>query len=107
MRGLRLEINSQKHLRFATYWVIATIAIHNFAIQHEAGEDFSIDEFFRTGMRELQEDREHFAAEARLAEEEATAEDNARAALREVELLYAKLKREELKKELFNYLNDN
>lgn len=107
LRGLRLEINNVKQLYFATYWIIATIAIHNFAIQHESGGDILTDDFFRGGMRDLQEDQAQFVEEAQNAEEEATADENSRATLREVELLRARLRREELKAELLDYLNSD
>lgn len=107
LRGLRLEINNSKQLLFATYWVIATIAIHNFAIQHETSDNFHLDIFLRDGLRDLEEDQPHMAADRLVAENEASEEELARADNRDIELIQAKIKREELKAALFEFLGEN
>ena len=47
LKGLRIQIDSERTHKFATYWVLACIATHNFAMEcesEERAEDESADE---------------------------------------------------------------
>ena len=64
----------------------------------------STNEFYLEGLRIADEERVSNAAQRAAAEDRAVGNESEREALREVELLEGKLKRETLKKELFAYL---
>jgi hypothetical protein len=77
------------------------MVVHNFCIEHEhLATAFELDTFFQEGIRIMSEDR---------CENEAAGEDNAdmdsimRADTRDIELLEAQIRREKLKKALFDF----
>jgi|SRR5882757_4491804 len=104
LRGLRISINESAHIHYASLWITSCIILHTFAIRQEAGLDMSTNEFYLEGLRIADEERVSNAAQRAAAEDRAVGNESEREALREVELLEGKLKRETLKKELFAYL---
>ena len=57
LKGLRVNINNKNSHKFATYWVVACIGIHAFAMKceaddaREAGSDYdSQDDFIQDGL---------------------------------------------------------
>ncbi|KAF5378451.1 hypothetical protein D9615_007041 [Tricholomella constricta] len=105
LRGLRLRIDDTESHQFATLWIACCIHLYNFAIAHEAQENLETDQFFIEGQNIMEEDRrkhEEWAAkrQERLVEEERNYDVEER-----VELIEGKIKREELKKELLEYLS--
>jgi serine phosphatase RsbU (regulator of sigma subunit) len=105
LRGLRVRIDNEKGMHFASLWITACIHLHAFAMDHEDARFITRDKFFKLGKRimrrERQRQREWDEAREQVAEQiEADMEERG-----EVELLEGKLKRERLKKELFAHLN--
>lgn len=106
LRGLRICINNEKSIQYATLWITACIHLHMFAMDHEDGTFISRDRFFRQGLNIMRQER--------AMREEWEAEQGAHAEILEIErevsqdisLLEGKLKREELKEELFTYLGN-
>ena len=80
-------------MRFATYWIIAAIALHNFAMEHEGTANFELDEFFKAGQTVVQLDRDD-----EVHMDITTTSDGDRAE----ELRQGKEKREKIKLDLFN-----
>ncbi|KAJ3499981.1 hypothetical protein NMY22_g19418 [Coprinellus aureogranulatus] len=106
LRGLRLRIDNKKHVQFVTFWIIACMAIHNFAMQHEHIADFTLDSFFQEGLRIVSEDQP--TDEERVATDTASSErERVRIDERDIELLRARIKREEIKGQLFDYLDSD
>jgi hypothetical protein len=107
LRGLRLRIDDPDAHKFATLWIASCIHLHNFAIGHEEKENPEADVFYIEGHRYLarqreEEDRWREERRVQLQEEEADYD-----LVENVELLEGKIKREELKKALLNYLENN
>lgn len=75
-------------------------------MNHEAGQDIQSDQFFIEGMQLMQEEARKRAQRKEREEEHAAQAERLREESREIELLEGKLKREELKKDLFAYLDD-
>src|ERR1700761_3196204 len=50
LRGLRLRIDRHEHLAYATFWAIACMVVHNFAMEHERNINFNMDSFFTDGL---------------------------------------------------------
>ncbi|KAF7291382.1 DDE Tnp4 domain-containing protein [Mycena indigotica] len=90
LRGLRLRIDDQEHIGFATYWIIACMVVHNFAMVHERNIDMDTDVFFLEGLQHVQAD----VAEAGAADADA----------RDIELAAAEERRCEIKEMLFDFL---
>ena len=42
LRGLRLRIDRHEHLAYATFWAIACMVVHNFAMEHERNINFNM-----------------------------------------------------------------
>lgn len=105
LRGLRCNINDRDSHISATLWIAACIHLHNFALGHEQNEHPESDCFFLKGQQYIQEDkvqyeiwRQHEIENREQLERDYNDEE-------EIELLEGKLMRENLKKELFRYLN--
>ncbi|KAF7290164.1 DDE Tnp4 domain-containing protein [Mycena indigotica] len=62
LRGLRLRIDDQEHIGFATYWIIACMVVHNFAMVHERNIDMDADAFFLEGLQHVQAEAAQEAA---------------------------------------------
>lgn len=99
LRGLRLQLSNSRHVQFATYWIIACIALHNFALEHELNGNIEMDEFFQEGQEALQIDRDGQELDV-----EGDADGDAGADARDLDLLRGRLKREELKQKLFDHI---
>jgi hypothetical protein len=74
-------------------------------MEHEGGIDMTRDKFFKKGIKIMQKEKETKEREEReeaedRAEEMATDDET-------IDLLHGKIKREELKKVLFMYLEDD
>ena len=105
LRGLRIRINNEQSLQFASLWITACIHLHTFATDHEGAQFVTKDKFYKLGRkimrRERREQREwNEVREREAAEIEANMEERG-----EIELLEGKFKREQLKKALFEYLD--
>jgi hypothetical protein len=103
LRGLRVRINNEKSLQYATLWITTCIHLHMFAMDHENGVFISGDTFLRQGLKIMREEREmrkEWEAEHAAEMEEEPEESH------DISLLEGKVKREELKEKLFTYLND-
>lgn len=88
----------------AVLWIISCIHLHAFAIGHEQGINTSNNGFFQKGQLIMRKEAER--KEAWLEEQERQARENEeeRENVRDIELLEGRIKREELKKSLFEYL---
>jgi hypothetical protein len=99
LRGLHVQINSQRHVQFASLWIMACIILHVFAMKHEDGIDISQDVFLEEGLDIVRaEQRDHQNEEMGQGQDEGD---------REVDLLQGRLKREKLKQALFAFLEGN
>jgi hypothetical protein len=94
-------MDNEKGVQYASLWITSCIILHAFAMDHEADGRVPRDGFFREGCKIMEsERREHDVRPAEMEEQMAReAEDGEEG--REIELLEGRLKREELKKELF------
>jgi len=101
---MRVRIDDQDSHMFATLWIASCIHLHNFAMAHENKENPEADQFFIDGQRYLEEEQARINTwrEARRIEVEQEEENYMDEEA--IELLEGKIKREELKKELFRYL---
>jgi hypothetical protein len=104
LKGLRVAINGEKGLQYASLWIVACINLHAFAMKHEDGNFISRDHFYKKGRKYRKKQRklekEWRAERQRVAneeEEELDADDD-------TGLLEGKIKREELKEKLFEYI---
>lgn len=105
LQGLRICINNEKSIQYATLWITTCIHLHMFAMDHEDGTFVSRDRFLKQGLKIIRQEK--------AMQEEWEAEQAAHGEILEIErevsqdigLLEGKLKREELKEELFTYLN--
>ncbi|VDB88565.1 unnamed protein product [Peniophora sp. CBMAI 1063] len=107
LKGLRVDVNSEKGLEYASLWIRACILLHMFAMKHESGENMEQDVFYRSGVRYQKKQRE-FEEEWRtyweaVEEERALSVEDEE----ELELLEGKFKREQLKTELFDWLGED
>ncbi|RXW15588.1 hypothetical protein EST38_g10265 [Candolleomyces aberdarensis] len=102
LRDLRLRIDKQKDLTFACLWIASCIHLHNFALHHSNNTNPETDQFFIEGQQlMLQECRE----QAEWAQTQMDiGEDDTLDIEERVELIEGRLKREELKERLLEYL---
>lgn len=105
LRGLRVQINQPSHIHVASLWITTCIILHSFAMDHEAGMDVASDEFFHEGLRIMEEEKRNEAEWRQERENEQTRQEAMRDSNRDVELIRARLKREELKVTLFEELD--
>ena len=94
-------MDNEKGVQYASLWITSCIVLHAFAMDHEANGMVSKDAFFREGCNIMENERREHDAWLTEREEQAAREDKDREEGREIELLEGKLKREELKKDLF------
>lgn len=104
LRGLRLRIDNQSHIQLATLWIISCIHLHAFAIGHEQGINTSNDGFFRKGKLIIRKEAQRKEAWLEEQERQAQEDEEERENFRDIELLEGRIKREELKLNLFEYL---
>ncbi|KAJ8580320.1 hypothetical protein M405DRAFT_834491 [Rhizopogon salebrosus TDB-379] len=90
LRGLRVRLDNEDHVQYASLWIVTCIHLHAFTLGHQKG--ILAEEAQRDA--ELQE-----AMEQRVNLEEQGKEESW-----DITLLEGKLKREELKKSLFEYI---
>ena len=95
-------------MQYAALWVTACIVVHSFAMDHEDGSNFAMDDFYIKGLGIMQ--AEKLAKEAQDAAmavgqyvdvEMVEGQDG-----RDLNLLEGRLRREELKKGLFQSINE-
>jgi hypothetical protein len=106
LRGLRIRLDNEDHIHYATLWIITCIHLHTFALGHQMGINISSDCFFQKGLQIMAEEQVRNAEWMAIREQQASEEDRVRDEARNVELLEGKLKREEIKLSLFRYLYD-
>jgi len=106
LRGLRVHLDNEDHIHYATLWIITCIHLHTFALGHQMGINISSDCFFQKGLQIMAEEQVRNAEWMAIREQQASEEDRVRDEARNVELLEGKLKREEMKLSLFRYLYD-
>lgn len=70
LRGLRLQINSARHVQVASLWVISCITLHCFAMRHKSRTDMTTNEFFQEGIRWLEESRDEDNNQQGIGEED-------------------------------------
>jgi hypothetical protein len=51
LKGLRVAINGEKGLQYASLWIVACINLHAFAMKHEDGNFISRDHFYKKGRK--------------------------------------------------------
>ena len=105
LRGLQLHIDSARGLQFATLWIIACVHLHGFAMEHKDGIDMSQDVFFKKGLKIMENKAKEHQVRESGGDEEEEYESGEVSQKRgevdeEIELLYGRIKREELKVEL-------
>jgi hypothetical protein len=106
LRGLRIRINNENDIQYAALWVTACINLHAFAMDHEDDIFLTRDTFYNKGLKLMRkEKRKQRARERRLAQEGNEADDELEDDDDEVALLKGRLKREQLKRGLFEYLD--
>ena len=101
-----MRINNERDIQFAALWITACINLHAFAMDHEDDIYTTRDIFYKKGLKIARKERRAKAARERRRLEEDYEADNEGEEDDEVELLEGKLKREQLKKDLFIYLDD-
>lgn len=104
LRGLCVAINDEDHIKYATLWIISCILLHAFAIGHETGINISTDVFYHKGIQIREKEAQMYAEWHNEREENAQRVEGEREEGRDIELLEGKIKREELKKSLFEFL---
>ena len=102
--GLRVNINDEDKIIYATLWIVSCIHLHAFATGHETGINTSTDSFYHKGIKTMEKEAQKYANWHAEREANAGQIEAQREASRDIELLEGKLKREELKKSLFEFL---
>jgi hypothetical protein len=100
LRGLQILINTEEHVRFASLWIMTCIILHIFAMKQEEGMDMSRDVFLEEGLAVIRTEQAQRATQGEQEEHAAHSDD-----AQDVNLLEGRLKREELKKHLFAFLD--
>ena len=105
--GLRLRINNEEEHMFATLWIASYIHLHNFVIGQERKENPEVDLFYIEGQWYMDIERQQgdLWREERRAWLQAD-EANYQPA-ENIELLEGKIRQEELKRALFDYLEND
>ena len=106
LRGLCVCINNENDIQYATLWVTACINLHAFAMDHEDNIYSTRDSFYNKGLKLMRKEKwKQWARECRLAREGNKADDELEDDDDEVALLEGRLKCEQLKRGLFEYLD--
>jgi hypothetical protein len=105
LKDLRLTIDGEQGLKYATYWIMACINLHTFAMNHEDGRNMSKDKFYRDGVKYQRKQRREEQNWRRERRQTAAREEEQREQNDDIDLLDGWIKREELKEELFKYMN--
>lgn len=112
LKELRIRITDKKSHKFATYWVAACIAVHNFALRCEAEErviagdedtlnSFDGDAFIYEGLEDAFGPSGTAAAASRESREQGASYEGVGGGAAAVRLARGKARREELKLALF------
>jgi len=104
LRGLRVAINNEKGIQYASLWIMACINLHMFAVNHENAHNFSRDRFYKDGKKYLKQQKRLERRWRRERHEKAADTERDRDEEEDVCLLEGKLMREELKEKLFHYI---
>lgn len=99
-------MDDERGVQYASLWITGCIVLHAFAMDHEKDTPLSNNDFYKAGrklMRDERRERESWQIEReeQLARAEADGEDG-----HDIELLEGRVKRENLKRELFKYMED-
>ena len=105
LRGLRCAVDNTKGLHFASLWVTTCIHLHAFAMDHEDGIHISTDQFFKQGVQLMRKERRVRAEWLAVREEVAGHAERRADEDKEIELLEGKVRREDLKRELFAHID--
>jgi hypothetical protein len=105
LQGLRVRINNEPSLQFASLWITACIHLHAFAMDHEDARFITKNRFYRLGQKIIRKERRELREWNEARERDAMQIEEDMEERGEIELLEGKLKREKLKKELFAYLD--
>lgn len=105
LRGLRVRINNERGLQFASLWITACIHLHAFAMDHEDAHFITKDKFFKLGQRIMRQERRELREWNEAREREAAQLEEDMDEQGEIELLEGRLKRERLKEALFTHLD--
>lgn len=107
LKGLQVHIDGQKGIQYAGLWITTCIHLHSFAIQHEDKGNITNDQFFRSGVKYVREQRE-LEREWRQKQRERAADiERVWDESSEVLLLEAKIRQETLKENLLEWLDIN
>ena len=98
-------INNENDIQFAALWITACINLHAFAMDHEDNTYMTRDVFYKKGLKIARKEHRAKAARERRQLQEGNEADNKGHDDDDVGLLEGKLKREQLKKDLFIYLD--
>ena len=107
LKDLRLTIDGEQGLKYATYWIMACINLHMFAMNHENGQNMSKDKFYQDGVKYQRKQKKEEKKWRREKRRRAAREEEEREQNDDINLLDGRIKREELKEELFKYMNIN
>lgn len=106
LRGLRISIDNDKGVKYASLWIMACINLHAFAIRHENGNELSTDNFYRAGRKYVKKQRKIERRWRRRRRRENAEAEQERERNDDEDLLEGRIMREELKEKLFEYLGD-
>ena len=104
LHGLWVRLDSEEHIQYACIWIIACVHLHSFTLAHQKDINISADDFFQNGQKIIDEDRRRYTELRRVRETLAMEVERAQQAARDIELMRGKVRREELKLELFRHL---
>jgi uridine phosphorylase len=85
--------------------VSACVCLHAFAINYEDGQFYSQDQFYKDGQAHMKEQKNKEQQWHHHKQRNNAQEEDRREEAQELELLEGKIKRKELKEQLFEYLN--
>jgi hypothetical protein len=98
LRGLRVHLDQEDHIQYAC------MHLHSFILGHQQGINISMDSFFHKGQQIINDERARDARLLEIREQLTMDEENSWQQGRDVELMKGKIKREELKLDLFRHL---
>ena len=61
LRGLRVRLDNEVHVQYASLWIITCLHLHAFTLGHQRGVNISQDLFFRHGLQILAEEAQRDA----------------------------------------------
>lgn len=104
LRGLRISIDNNKGVTYASLWIMACINLHAFAIRHENNDGLSTDEFYRAGRRYVKKQKKIEKKWRRRMRRDNAEVEREREQHDDEDLLEGRIMREELKEKLFEYV---